>query len=163
MEIINKPGKYAPYKAYKLNEDEQHFLNFEKGMDVLPARYHGDGLNNGKFFFLRKHEAGTPFWRDGGYECSNSLGGIYCFHFDGIILHPKYFKKKRKIDPKTNTYTPTGGKRGRPKKDAKDLKNPKVYVPTGGTKGRPRKDPSKLQTPQVYTSTGRKRGRPSKV
>jgi len=59
MGIIDKPGKYASYKAYKLNEDEQHFLNFEKGMDVLPAKYHGDGLNNSKFFFLRKHEALT--------------------------------------------------------------------------------------------------------
>ncbi len=163
MEIIDKPCKYTPYKAYKLTEDEQHFLNFEKGVEVLPARYYGTGVSNGKFFFLRKHEVGSPNWKDGGYECSNSLGGVYCFHFDAIILHPKYFRKKRKISIKTNTYVPTGGKRGRPRKDPKDLKNPKVYVPTGGKRGRPRKDPSKLQTPQEYVPTGRKRGRPSKV
>jgi hypothetical protein len=163
MEIIDKPCKYTPYKAYKLTEDEQHFLNFEKGVEVLPARYHGTGVSHGKFFFLRKHEVGSPNWKDGGYECSNSLGGVYCFHFDAIILHPRYFRKKRKISIKTNTYVPTGGKRGRPRKDPKDLKNPKVYVPTGGKRGRPRKDPSKLQTPQEYVPTGRKRGRPSKV
>jgi len=163
MEIIIKPGKYVSYKAYKLTENEQHFLNFEKGVEVLPARYQGDVVSKGKFHFLRRHEVGDPHWRDGGYECSNSLGGVYCFGFDEIIVHPKYFRKKRKIDIKTNTYISTGGKRGRPKKDPNDLKNPKVYVPTGGQRGRPRKDPSKLQTPQVYVPTGRKRGRPSKV
>ena len=162
MKIIDKPSKFVPYKAYELTEDEQYLLKFEKGVEVLPARYHGTGVSHGKFFFLRKHEVGSPNWKDGGYECSNSLGGIYCFHFDAIILHPKYFRKKRKINIKTNTYTPTGGKRGRPKKDPKDLKNPKIYVPTGGKRGRPRKDPSKLQTTPEYVPTGRKRGRPSK-
>ena len=162
MKIVDIPSKFVPYKAYELTEDEQYLLNFEEGVEVVPARYHGTGVSSGKFFFLRKHEVGSPNWKDGGYECSNSLGGIYCFHFDAIILHPKYFRKKRKINIKTNTYTSTGGKRGRPKKDPKDLKNPKVYVPTGGKRGRPRKDPSKLQTTPEYVPTGRKRGRPSK-
>ncbi len=162
MEIIDKPCKYTPYKAYKLTEYEQHFLNFEKGVEVLPARYHGTGVSNGKFFFLRKHEVGSPNWKDGGYECSNSLGGVYCFHFDAIILHPKYFRKKRKSTPKTVNSPSVKGKRGRPKKDPKDLKTPQVYVPTGRKRGRPRKDPKDLKTPRVYVPTGRKKGRPKK-
>ena len=68
MEIIIKPGKYVSYKAYKLTENEQHFLNFEKGVEVLPARYQGDVVSKGKFYFLRRHEVGHPHWRDGGYE-----------------------------------------------------------------------------------------------
>jgi hypothetical protein len=43
------------------------------------------------------------------------------------------------------------------------LKKVEVYVPTGGRKGRPRKDPNSLQQPKVYVPTGGKRGRPSKV
>ncbi len=97
MKIIDKPSKFVPYKAYELTEDEQYLLKFEEGVEVLPARYHGTGVSNGKFFFLRKHEVGSPNWKDGGYECSNSLDGIYCFNFDAIILHPNYFRKKRKI------------------------------------------------------------------
>ena len=35
-------------------------------------------------------------------------------------------------------------------------------MPTGGKRGRPRKDPNTLQAPKVYIPTGGKRGRPSK-
>jgi hypothetical protein len=66
MEIINKPGKYAPYKAYKLTENEQHFLNFERDVEILPARYQGDVVSKGKFYFLRRHEVGDPTLERGG-------------------------------------------------------------------------------------------------
>jgi hypothetical protein len=42
------------------------------------------------------------------------------------------------------------------------LQAPKVYVPTGGKRGRPRKNPNMLQAPKVYVPTGGKRGRPRK-
>ena len=162
MKVIDKQGKYASYKAYKLTEDEQYYLNFEKDVEVLPARYYDSKSNNGKFFFLRKHEPRTPNWEDGGYECSHSLGGIYCFYFDTLILHPRYFKKKRKSTPKTINSPSVKGKKGRPKKDPQDLKTPQVYVPTGRKRGRPRKDPKNLKTPRVYVPTGGKKGRPKK-
>jgi hypothetical protein len=87
---------------------------------------------------------------------------IYCFYFDTLILHPRYFKKKRKSTPKTINSPSVKGKRGRPKKDPKDLKTPQIYVPTGRKRGRPRKDPKNLKTPRVYVPTGGKKGRPKK-
>jgi hypothetical protein len=182
MEVIEILKNGFQYKIYKIDEDEQHFLNFKKGDEVLPARYYDNESINERFFFLHKHEPNTPYWRDGGYECVNSLGGLYCFHFDTLILHPKYFEKKKKNTlnvsytrsnkgkrgrsnknlKNNNTYIPTGGKRGRPKKDENDLKSPKIYIPTGGKRGRPKKDENDLKPPKIYIPTGGKRGRPKK-
>jgi hypothetical protein len=76
---------------------------------------------------------------------------------DALIVHPRYFKKKAKIEK----YKVTGGKRGRPSMDPSLKKVLGPYVPTGGKRGRPSKDPSEIKS-TVYVPTGGKRGRPKK-
>ena len=160
MKVIEIPAAVYPRKAFQLDADEQHFLDFKPGIQVLPAQYGEDESGASLFYFIQRHEPGTPHWKDGGYECSDSNGARRAFHLDALIVHPKYFKRKAKAE-KIRTSKGTG-KRGRPKKDPSELKVATVYVPTGGKRGRPRKDPNTLQTLKVYVPTGGKRGRPSK-
>lgn len=161
MKIIEIPAAIVPRKAFSLDADEQHLTEFKRGIEVLPAQY-ADSDTNGTpiFYFIQRHEPGTPHWQDGGYECSDSNGARRAFHLDSLIVHPKYFKRKAKAE-KIRTSKGTG-KRGRPKMDPSLKKTPTVYVKTGGKRGRPRKDPNTLQTLKVYVPTGGKRGRPRK-
>ena len=148
MKIIEIPAAIVPRKAFLLDADEQHFLEFKPGIQVLPAQYSEDESGAPLFHFIARHEDGEKCWKGGGYEVRDSNGASRAFHLDSLIVHPKYFKRT--------------GMRGRPKKDLSDLKVAIVYVPTGGKRGRPRKDPDTLQIPKVYIPTGGKRGRPSK-
>ena len=162
MQIIEIPANVVPRKAFKLDSDEQHLVEFKPGIEVLPAQYADTDTNSTPtFYFIQRHEPNTPHWRDGGYECSDSNGARRAFHLDALIVHPKYFKRKAKAEKILKSKGT--GKRGRPRKDPSQLKTPTVYVPTGGKRGRPRKDPNTLQAPKVYVPTGRKRGRPSKT
>ncbi len=162
MQIIEIPANVVPRKAFKLDSDEQHLVEFKPGIEVLPAQYADTDTNSTPtFYFIQRHEPNTPHWRDGGYECSDSNGARRAFHLDALIVHPKYFKRKAKAEKILKSKGT--GKRGRPRKDPSQLKTPTVYIPTGGKRGRPRKDPNTLQAPKVYVPTGRKRGRPSKT
>jgi len=159
MKVIEIPANVVPRKAFELDADEQHFVDFKPGIEVLPAQYAGCDTNNiPVFYFVQRHEPGTPHWRDGGFECTDSSGAYRAFYLDSLIVHPKYFKRKAKA--KAILERKGTGKRGRPRKDPSQLQQPKVYVPTGGKRGRPRKDPNMLQAPKVYVPTGGKRGRP---
>ena len=161
MQVIEIPANVCPRKAFKLDSDEQHLIEFKPGIEVLPAQFADSDTNTTPtFYYIQRHEPGTPHWRDGGHECSDSNGARRAFHLDSLIVHPKYFKRKAKAE-KIRTSKGTG-KRGRPKMDPSLKKTPTVYVKTGGKRGRPRKDPNTLQTLKVYVPTGGKRGRPSK-
>lgn len=181
MKVINIDAPIVPRKAYVLDPEEEHLLNFTEGVEVLPAEYY-NAENGNRFFFRKRHEDGEPGWKGGGFECYDDTGSIRAFYLDALIVHPKFFKKREKAKEKANKpkgkrgrpklpegqrktptiYTPTGGKRGRPKKDPSLKKTATVYVPTGGKRGRPKKDPSLKKQPTVYVPTGRKKGRPKK-
>ena len=160
MKIIEIPAAIVPRKAFVLDADEQHFLEFKPGIQVLPAQYSEDESGAPLFHFIARHEDGEKCWKGGGYEVRDSNGASRAFHLDSLIVHPKYFKRKAKA--KAILERKGTGKRGRPKKHPSELKVATVYVPTGGKRGRPRINSNTLQTLKVYVPTGGKRGRPSK-
>ena len=158
MKVIEIEANIVPRKAYEVEVDEQQYLEFTKGIEVLPAMYY-ESSPDSKFYYRKKHEPGTPGWKDGGYECVEENGAIRAFYLDSLIVHPRYFKRKEKA-AKIRESKGTG-KRGRPKMDPSLKKTPVVYVKTGGKRGRPKMDPS-LKKSTVYVKTGGKRGRPRK-
>ena len=160
MKIIEIPAAIVPRKAFVLDADEQHFLEFKPGIQVLPAQYSEDESGAPLFHFIARHEDGEKCWKGGGYEVRDSNGASRAFHLDSLIVHPKYFKRKAKA--KAILERKGTGKSGRPKKHPSELKVATVYVPTGGKRGRPRINSNTLQTLKVYVPTGGKRGRPSK-
>ena len=151
MKVIEIEANIVPRKAYVVEADEQQYLEFTDGIEVLPAMYYESDPGT-KFYFKKRHE-------DGGYECVEENGAKRAFHLDSLIVHPRYFKRKEKAE-KIRTRTGTG-KRGRPKMDPSLKKTPVVYVKTGGKRGRPKMDPA-LKKLTVYVKTGGKRGRPRK-
>jgi hypothetical protein len=155
MKVIDIDAPIVPRKAYVVDLDEQHFLEFKEGIEVLPAQYYENEYGN-KFYYFKKHEDGEPGWKGGGYECTDETGARRAFHLDALIVHPKLFKKKAKVQENKPK-----GKRGRPKMDPSLKKTPTVYVKTGGKRGRPKMDPT-LKKSMVYVKTGGKRGRPRK-
>ena len=157
MKVIEIEAPVYPRKAYVVESDEQHFLEFKSGIEVLPAMYY-DSNPDTIFYYRKKHEDGEPGWRGGGYECFEENGAKRAFHLDSLIVHPRYFKRKAKA--KAILDKPKG-KRGRPKMDPALKKTPTVYVKTGGKRGRPKMDPA-LKKSIVYVKTGGKRGRPKK-
>lgn len=156
MKIINVEAPITPRKAYVLEENEQEYLNFTEGIEVLPAPYF-ETESGTTFYFRKRFEPGERFYPNGGFECIEENGARRSFYLDALIVHPKYFKRKEKA-AKIRT---SSGKRGRPKMDSSLKKNVEVYVPTGGKRGRPKKDPSQLKS-VIYVKTGGKRGRPKK-
>lgn len=158
MKIINIDAPIVPRKAYVLEENEQEYLNFTNGIEVLPAQYYENDYG-AKFYFRKRFEPGERFYPEGGFECVEENGSRRSFHLDALIVHPRYFERKKKAE-KIRTSTGTG-KRGRPKMDPSLKKTVEVYVKTGGKRGRPKKDPSELKS-MVYVKTGGKRGRPKK-
>jgi len=156
MKIIEIPANIMPRKAYVIEENEQEYLNFTSGIEVLPAMYYNT-TDVGPFYYIKTHEDGEPGWKGGGYECIEANGARRAFYLDSLIVHPKHFKRKEKAAKKLKS----SGKRGRPKMDPSLKKTPTVYVKTGGKRGRPKKDPSQLKS-VVYVKTGGKRGRPRK-
>ena len=156
MKVIEIDAPIVPRKAYVVDADEQQYLEFTEGIEVLPAMYYESDPGT-KFYFKKKHEDGEPGWRGGGYECFEENGAKRAFHLDSLIVHPRYFKRKAKAE-KIRT---SSGKRGRPKMDPALKKTPTVYVKTGGKRGRPKMDPT-LKKSTVYVKTGGKRGRPRK-
>jgi hypothetical protein len=156
MKLIEVESTSINRKAYIIDDDEKHLISFTKGIEVLPAMYYENGCSN-RFIYIQTHEPGTLGWKDGGHECYDDTGARRAFFLDALIVHPRYFKKKAKIEK----HKVTGGKRGRPSMDPSLKKVLGPYVPTGGKRGRPSKDPSEIKS-TVYVPTGGKRGRPKK-
>jgi hypothetical protein len=157
MKVINIDAPIFPRQAYALEANEQKYLDFTEGIEVLPAQYYENSYDS-KFYFRKRFEPGEQFYPEGGYECVEENGARRSFYLDALIVHPKHFKRKEKAI-KTRLST---GKRGRPKMDPSLKKVVEVYVKTGGKRGRPPLDPS-LKKSVVYVKTGGKRGRPKKV
>ena len=134
MKVIEIEANIVPRKAYVVDTDEQQYLEFTEGIEVLPAMYY-ESSPDSKFYYRKKHEPGTPGWKDGGYECVEENGAVRAFYLDSLIVHPRYFKRKEKAAK----ILKSKGKRGRPKMDP-SLKKSIVYVKTGGKRGRPRKN-----------------------
>lgn len=156
MKIVEIEGACINRKAYELDENDNHLIEFTTGIEVLPAMYHDSEIHS-RFFYVTKHEPNTPGWRDGGYECYEDNGSRRAFYLDALIVHPRYFKKKAKAEKRKLT----GGKRGRPSMDPSLKKVLGPYVPTGGKRGRPAKNPTERKS-LVYVPTGGQRGRPRK-
>ena len=156
MKIIEIEANIVPRKAYVLEENEQEYLNFTDGIEVLPAQYYENDYGI-KFYFRKHFEPGEKFYPEGGFECLEENGARRSFHLDALIIHPNCFKRKAKAE-KIRTST---GKRGRPKMDPTFKKEVTVYVKTGGKRGRPKMDPTTKKS-IVYIKTGGKRGRPRK-
>ena len=150
---------------------------------VLPAPYFYE--KRLFFFMIRRHEPGTKFWPNGGYEVRDEGGALRSFDLDQIILHPAVIKHKKTLDkmmrraekeqkkrereskraaraaaPPKNTT----GKRGRPAldpaiKQAREAEKAARAARSGGKRGRPKS--TLLSTPRVEKPTGGKRGRPA--
>jgi hypothetical protein len=159
MKIVTIAAPIMARKAYFLEDNEQEYLNFESGIDVLPAA-HYESDTAGNFYYVKKHEPGEKFWPEGGYECIDDYGMKRAFYLDALIVHPRVFKGKTKAKVKVDEDKPKG-KRGRPPMDPSLKKIVTEYKPTGGKRGRPAADPA-LRKSYVYVPTGGKRGRPSK-
>lgn len=157
MKVISIPDpSMGTRKKFVVEENESELLNFQPGIEVLPAMYH-ESVNSGNYYYVKLHEPGEKSWKDGGHECIDENGFMRAFHLDSLIVHPRVFAKK----VKTKVKVESTGKRGRPKMDPSLKKTVEAYVKTGGKRGRPAKDPSELKS-IVYVKTGGKRGRPKK-
>lgn len=157
MKVISIPDPtMGTRKKFVVEENESELLNFQPGIEVLPAMYH-ESVNSGNYYYVKLHEPGEKSWKDGGHECIDENGFMRAFHLDSLIVHPRVFAKK----VKTKVKVESTGKRGRPKMDPSLKKTVEAYVKTGGKRGRPAKDPSELKS-IVYVKTGGKRGRPKK-
>jgi hypothetical protein len=158
MKVIEVEAPIYPRKAYVVEANEQEYLDFKEGIEVLPAQYYENDYGR-KYYFRKFHPAGSPGFKDSGYECNDDTGARRYFFSDSLIVHPRYFKRKAKA---AKILVSKGtGKRGRPKMDPSLKKEVVAYVKTGGKRGRPKMDPT-LKKSIVYVKTGGKRGRPRK-
>jgi len=137
------------------------------------------------FFLIKRHEPGTPFWPNGGYEVRDEGGAIRCFDLDQIILHPAVIKHKKTLDKmmrraekeqkkreremkrrsKPMKEKVPGTRRGRPALDpavkaARDAEKIARTKRSGGKRGRPASTTPKVLSSAVTVPKG-KRGRPS--
>lgn len=169
MKIIENTDSTPSFKYY--TEVEEKFLKFTPNCRVLPARYFSEPHLH--FTLKKRFEPGEhKHFPNGGFEICDTNGGIYNFDINEVVVHPfhlnmlKYFSITQNIN-KEKVTTGVKGKRGRPKKDASELKTLPVYVPTGGKRGRKCMDPSLKILKEASLaakkakSTGKK-GRPKK-
>ena len=184
MKVIEKDfivggSKLGTYLVYQDVEPE---LATPQPRDrVLPAPFFYE--KRLFFFMIKRHEPGTPFWPNGGYEVRDEGGAIRCFDLDQIILHPAVIKHKKTLDKmmrraekeqnkrereakrKTKPVREKvpGARRGRPAIDpaikaAREAERVARAQRSGGKRGRPASSTAKPQT--VKTTSG-KRGRPA--
>jgi hypothetical protein len=170
-------GKYLAYS------DVEEVLASPKPRErVLPAPFFYE--KRLFFFLIKRHEPGTPFWPNGGYEVRDESGGIRCYDLDQVILHPAVIKHKKTLDKmarkaekaaaqrdralKRGSKPPKekleGARRGRPAIDpavkaAREAERVLRAQRSGGKRGRPASGTAKPQTPKA--TSGGKRGRPA--
>jgi len=164
MKIIEKDfvvggSKLGTYLAYQDVEPE---LATPQPRDrVLPAPFFYE--KRLFFFLIKRHEPGTPFWPNGGYEVRDESGGIRCYDLDQIILHPAVIKHKKTLDKIARKAEKAAAQRDRQLK--RGSKPPKEKVP-GVRRGRPAIDPAvkaAREEERVARAqrSGGKRGRPA--
>jgi len=184
MKVIEKDFIVSGSKlgTYLVYQDVEPELATPQPRDrVLPAPFFYE--KRLFFFMIKRHEPGTPFWPNGGYEVRDEGGAIRCFDLDQIILHPAVIKHKKTLDKmmrraekeqkkrereakrKTKPVREKvpGARRGRPAIDpaikaAREAERVARAQRSGGKRGRPASSTAKPQT--VKTTSG-KRGRPA--
>lgn len=151
---------------------EAEYLNFKKGVRVLPAPFYNEPTL--EFELIKRYEPGEKkSFPKGGFEVYGPGNEIRSFELDQVVIHPfalkkyNYFKSSATPEVKEKIIDPNKPKvgRGRPRK-LDENGNPipkKEYIPTGGKKGRkPKLDEfgNKIITvKKEYIPSGRGRGR----
>ena len=164
MKVIEKDfivggSKLGTYLAYQDLEPE---LASPQPRDrVLPAPFFYE--KRLFFFLIKRHEPGTKFWPNGGYEVRDEGGAIRCFDLDQIILHPAVIKHKKTLDKMMRRAEKEQKKREREMK--RRSKPVKEKVP-GTRRGRPALDPAVKEARAMEKAartqrSGGKRGRPA--
>jgi len=154
-------AKLGTYLTYSDVEPE---LATVKPRDrVLPAPFFYE--KNLYFYLIKRHEPGTPFYPNGGYEVRDESGGVRHYDLDQIILHPAVIKHKKTMDKMARRAEKEAAKRDRQLK--KGSKPPKVKSPNAtGKRGRPAVDPAvkaAREAEKVLRAqrSGGRRGRPA--
>ena len=129
---------------------------------VLPAPYFYE--KRLFFFMIRRHEPGTKFWPNGGYEVRDEGGALRSFDLDQIILHPAVIKHKKTLDKMMRRAEKEQKKRERESKRAARAAAPPKN--TTGKRGRPAMDPAMKAAREAEKAaraqrSGGKRGRPA--
>jgi len=164
MKVIEKDfivggSKLGTYLAYQDVEPE---LATPQPRDrVLPAPFFYE--KRLFFFLIKRHEPGTPFWPNGGYEVRDESGGIRCYDLNQICLHPAVIKHKKTLDKMMRKAEKAQAQRERALK--RGSKPPKEKVP-GARRGRPAIDPAVKAAREAERvaraqRSGGKRGRPA--
>jgi hypothetical protein len=183
MKVIEKDfivggSKLGTYNTYQ--DIEPELLRFRPGQRVLPAPFFYESGDT--FTLIAKHEPGTPFYPNGGFEVRDSGGGVRHYDLDQMIVHPAIIKHKPTLDLMTRReereaaaaeravlrgdkvkVKVEGARRGRPAIDpavkaAREAERVLRSQRSGGKRGRPA---SGVTKPQTIKSTSGKRGRPA--
>lgn len=162
MQVIEKPlvvsgHQIGVFLAYSGVEDE--FIP-EIGARVLPAPF----FYEKKLYFklVRRHDVGTKFWPNGGFEVMDESGALRCYDLDQVITHPQVIKNKKILEKmikraeKSRTgrrpsseprapRVPGEGRRGRPaltpeEKSQREAEKATKTLQTGGRRGRPKSE-----------------------
>jgi hypothetical protein len=183
MKVIEKDfvvggAKLGTYNAYENVEPE--LLRFRPGQRVLPAPFFYESGDS--FTLIARHEPGTRFYPNGGFEVRDSGGGVRHYDLDQVIVHPATCKHQPTLDLMTRReereaaaaeravlrgdkvkVKVEGGRRGRPAIDpevkaAREAEKVLRTQRSGGRRGRPSSGEPKTQT---VKATSGKRGRPA--
>ena len=183
MKVIEKDfivgdHKLGIYQAYQ--DVEPELLRFRPGQRVLPAPFFYESGET--FTLIAKHEPGTKFYPNGGFEVRDNGGGVRHYDLDQVIVHPATCKHQPTLDLMTRKeerevaaaeravlrgdkvkVKVAGTRRGRPSVDpaikaAREAEKVLRTQRSGGRRGRPASGEPKAQT--IKPASG-KRGRPA--
>ena len=164
MKVIEKDfivggAKLGTYLAY--SDVEPELATPQPRERVLPAPFFYE--KRLFFFLIKRHEPGTPFWPNGGYEVRDESGGIRCYDLDQVILHPAVIKHKKTLDKMMRKAEKARAKTEREAKRAARAATKQRKAT--GKRGRPALDPvvkAAREAEKVARTqrSGGKRGRP---
>ena len=183
MKVIEKDfvvggAKLGTYNVYE--DIEPELMRYRPGQRVLPAPFFYESGDS--FTLIARHEPGTRFYPNGGFEVRDSGGGVRHYDLDQVIVHPATCKHQPTLDLMTRReereaaaaeravlrgdkvkVKVEGGRRGRPAIDpevkaAREAEKVLRTQRSGGRRGRPSSGEPKTQT---VKATSGKRGRPA--
>jgi hypothetical protein len=183
MKVIEKDfvvggAKLGTYNVYE--DIEPELMRYRPGQRVLPAPFFYESGDS--FTLIARHEPGTRFYPNGGFEVRDSGGGVRHYDLDQVIVHPATCKHQPTLDLMTRReereaaaaeravlrgdkvkVKVEGGRRGRPAIDpevkaAREAEKVLRSQRSGGKRGRPA---SGITKPQTVKTTSGKRGRPA--
>jgi len=183
MKVIEKDfvvggAKLGTYNVYE--DIEPELMRYRPGQRVLPAPFFYESGDS--FTLIARHEPGTKFYPNGGFEVRDSGGGVRHYDLDQVIVHPASCKHQPTLDLMTRReeretaaaerailrgdkvkVKVEGARRGRPALDpavkaAREAQMVLRSQRSGGKRGRPA---SGITKPQTVKATSGKRGRPA--